>query len=251
MLKEALAFLKDTFSQADCAELVEIPGDGRTAYVNIGSEIKEYVVKPTTRSHTVSTVADLIAAANTWNLSGMIWVSSAAVVLIVDDDDRRDRVTLPLERSHQFKALSALEKNPKLDQLGFIRLLRIELSGAVGRSDLISAVRKIKWRTAAAGESNIQHGSESLGKTIEAEVTGAGGIPEEVIVNCPVYSNHGEREQSFGVMCDLEIIAAESKFHFKPIADELARVEDAALAGIHSRIGESLGSDVSVFFGSP
>jgi hypothetical protein len=115
---------------------------------------------------------------------------------------------------------------------------------------LLTAVRSIKFRTSEAGASTIQQGNESLGRTIEAEVTGAGDIPESVLVSCAVFSNPGEREKTFTVGCDLEIVPAEKKFRFRPIPDEIERVTDAALAGIRDRIADTL-QDIAVFYGSP
>ena len=109
----------------------------------------------------------------------------------------------------------------------------------------------IKFRKSDSGASSIQHGSESLGRTIEAEVSGAGDIPESVVVSCPVYANHGEREKTATIMYDLEIVPADGQFRFRPIPDELERVIDAALDDIRTRIVDALPDGSAVFFGSP
>lgn len=250
MLKEALDYLGGTFKKAHEARLLAIPGDGRKAFVDQGGTIVEHAVTPPLRTHIVDSVDDLISAASLWNAKPTIWIAPEAVVLVTDDADRRDRVTLPLVKSHQFSTLLSLQKNGGMDQSQFIRLLKVDLAGAVGRQDLITAVRKIKWRAGASGESNITHGSESLGRTIENEVSGAGAIPEDVVVNCPVYQNPGERDFTFGVLCDLEIVPSECKFRFKPLADEIEKVTVAALDGIRSRIQDGV-DGAAVFYGKP
>lgn len=250
MLKEALDFLRDRFTVAAGAKLLNVPGDGRIAYVDQGGTLHQIAVTPPLRGHTVNSVDDLIAAAAKWNASPVVWINGQNIVLVTDDGDRRDRVTLPLVKSAAFSRLTALAKDPELDQAELIRTLRVDLQGTIRRAELLAAVRHIKFRASSSGQSIVQHGNESMGKTIEAEVTGAGDIPETVVVECAVFSNPDEREKSFTVGCDLEIVPADSTFRFQPIPDELERVIDAALHGIRDEIVAELG-DVSVFFGSP
>lgn len=250
MLKEALEFLSGKFSKSESAKLLSIPGDGRTAFIDQGGAIHEVPVVPDLRSHTVKSVDDLCHAAGKWNKAPVVWISDAAIVLLPDDADRRDRVSLPLIYSAAFQRLLSLAKAPVLDQLSLIRTLRIDLQGTVGRADLLTAVRQIKFKTHESGASSITHGNESMGRTIEAEVTGAGNIPDSVLVSCAVYSNHGESEERFTVACDLEIDVKEQKFRFRPIPDEIERVTFQALEGIRGRIAEQL-DGVSLFYGSP
>lgn len=250
MIQEALEFLRDRFSEAEAARLVNIPGDGRKAYVDQAGKVTPYDVTSPLREHRVNSVADLIAAAGKWNTSPVVWINGDAVVLVPDDADRRDSVTLKLSKSAAFAKLICLNQSPVLDQQALVRVLRIDLQGTINRVALLTAVRNIKFRVSDSGASSIQQGNESLGRTIEAEVTGAGDIPESVVVSCAVFANPGERELTFTVGCDLEIVPADKKFRFRPIPDEIERVTDAALQGIRERIeGELKG--VAVFFGSP
>jgi hypothetical protein len=64
-------------------------------------------------------------------------------------------------------------------------VLRIDLQGTINRAALLTAVRNIKFRVSDSGASNIQQGNESLGRTIEAEVTGAGDIPNRLSSRAP------------------------------------------------------------------
>lgn len=250
MLKEALEFLAKTITTGNAAKVLPIPGDGRKVYVDQAGELRGLDIPPSVRGHLVETVTDLVAAAERWGKEGVIFINSDAVTLVTDDSDRRDTVILPLRKSHAFQTLERLDKTPSLDQVQFIRLLRIDLQGAANRADLLTAVRKIKFRQSSAGESNVQHGSESLGRTIENEVSGAGNIPEQLAVTCSVFANPGLDEIEHSVMCDLEIVATESKFRFRPLPDELADVQSAALAEIHGQLMDKLDS-IGIFYGTP
>ncbi len=251
MIKEALEFLSQRVATHHAAKVVQIPGDGRKVYIDQGGKMETIDVAPALRKHTVHSVADLIEAAKRWNAKPTIWVSDKAIVLVTDDSDRRDSVTLPLTKSAGFLRLEALENSPVLDQLGMLRTLRIDLKGTAGRADLLTSIRSLKWRQSASGHVDVQQGKESLGKVIENEVTGAGAIPEEVMVSVPVYSNPGESKKSYPVLCDLEVIAADQEFRFRPVADELRNTLTLAQSEIVGEIGAALPSDVAVFFGTP
>ena len=112
----------------------------------------------------------------------------AAVVAILDDDTRRDRVTLHLNETALFTFLKTLPKSQGFDQPQMIRLLRTTLANSVGKQEILAAVRKVKFRQLASGETSIQHGNESMGQQIENEVTGAADIPDTLVVDTPIYS---------------------------------------------------------------
>jgi|SRR5580700_3591250 hypothetical protein len=233
------------------AREIKIPGDGRTVLFEREGEFVTRDVPPANRAHTVATAQDLIASAKKWGAGGVIWISPTQAVLVTDDADRRETVTLPFSEGKTWKFLSGLEKgNGCFDQPAMIRALRTELVNAANQPDILTTVRKIKFRTLAAGTSDLQHGNESMGQQIENEVSGAGEVPERLTVDTHVYSNLGEREVKFSVALDLEIDAANRRFILKPIADEIERVSQAALLDISDRIAQAL-PDYPLFFGRP
>lgn len=250
MIKEALDFLSTMFTKASSAKKLDVPGDGRKVFFDQNGTVAAFDVTPGLRKHTVNSVVDLIEAAKRWNDAPVIWLAADKVVLVTDDGDRRDSVTLPLVKSAAFETLLKLADKPVVDQQQLIRILRIDLQGTINRANLLTAIRSIKFKTTDSGHANVQQGNESMGRLIEAEVTGAGDLPETVAVSCAIYSNHGEREKTYTVNCDLEVIASEKKFRFHPLPDEIERVTDAALTNIEAQIAEAL-KDVPVFMGTP
>lgn len=247
MLVQALEFLFAAARDAKAARILPIPGDGRTCYVEHCGEIHEYTVAPLHREHTVESVADLIAAAKRWGDQPVIWVSGTQVVLIPTDADRRDTVTLPLVESQQ---LLFLRQCKAFSQIEMIRALRTSLVGAEKRAELITAIRSLKWRTSSEGSADIQHGKESLGRSVENEVTGSGIIPELIVVTGPVYRNLGEENNLFSIGCDLEIDAPQQRFLFKPLPDEIDSAVSLGMASIRERILAEL-PDVPVLYGTP
>lgn len=252
-IKEALQYLFERGAETEkCARarILEVPSDGRTVVIEHKGELIDRTVPPDLRNHTVESVADLASAAKRWKPDPAIWIDGKQIVLIPDDQDRRDRVTLPLKQSAVFSCVKKLAEQPKMDQQQLIRLLRHELRNAVNIATILTAVRKIKFRSLTQGHADIQHGNESLGRQIESEVVGADAIPEGLTVPTNVFSNPGEIDLVFPVTLSLEIDVSAQKFLLKPMPDEIERVEDQALADIRERIEDGL-PGVPVFFGRP
>lgn len=247
MIVQALEYLFKAAHDAQSVRVLSVPGDGRTCYVDQRGDIHEISVAPPLRTHSVDTVADIIVAAKRWNTNPVVWVSGQAVVLVPDDDDRRERVTLELHETEQF---AFLQECGHFSQADMIRAFRTKLLGAEKRLELIAAIRSLKWRTSAEGSSDVQHGKESLGKSVESEVTGSGIIPELVVVNCAVYRNPGEEANQCAVGCDLEIDAVKQQFAFRPLTDEIENAVAVAIGSIRARIAEAL-PGVPVLYGSP
>lgn len=252
MLKEALDFLFSQSHKSKEARLLNVPGDGRTVYVDQDGHLTPLVIPPKPRESLVDSVDDFCNALISYGKSGnsSVWLCGEKLVAITDDSDRRDRVTLPLRKSSAYQKVLQLAGTPLATQQQLIQLLRVELTGVNGRNDLLTAVRSIKFKQSAEGHSNIQHGNESMGRIIENEVTGAGNLPEELHVTLPLYDNPGERGKQYVIDLDLEIIAADSKFRLKPLPDSLEAAQASALESIRNEVTEQL-DGVRIFYGTP
>lgn len=165
------------------------------------------------------------------------WYNRHEVSVVLDDTDRRDVVSLPLTLSHPLRKLSSLEANRTLwwAQKDFINLLRIDLAGCLGAAgNLLAVVRQLKFRQLAQSAGDLQHGKASLGKAIEAELTGAGSLPEQVVLHVPVFLNLVLPTQP--VLCALDIDPANEKLALIPLPGAL----EQALRGGESDIAEKL-----------
>jgi hypothetical protein len=268
VLQEALDFVFDKAETYAAREekdvhprlVSEVPSDGRTVTIEYEGKLTEHRVPPPLRKHKVESVEDLVEAAKVWGTQSdgpehgagtVIWIDGNQVVLVPDDSDRRESITLPLTKSAVFLKLEALGKgNGVMDQATLVRLLRRELRKANEQSVILAAVRRIKWRSSDSGHASISHGNESLGRTIESEVSGASDIPETLTVPTNVFKNPGEEDVQFTVGLDLEIDTGNQRFLLSPMPDEIELAIAFALRSIRDRITKEL-PDVAVFFGTP
>lgn len=248
MIREALALIQETTRKADAAEFVDIPGDGRSCYVQLGGQITQFTVDPPCRHHLVHTLDDLIAAAElaAGDAPLTIWHGLSEVVLILDDRDRRDRVTLKLQFSRAYQTLHALDTEPRpLDQKTFVRTLRFDLG--VDKAD-VAPWRRLEWKSTGSAVGEVEKGRDRMGRDIAAEAQGIQELPDSLLVQIPVYDQKGCRD-AYPIRCDIEIDAPAQRIIFRPVPGEMQVLMDMAQASIHEAL-QSV-ENAKVFFGSP
>ena len=242
MFRQALELIQETAQRAQEATLIpELSGDGRTAFVQQGEEIKQFAIPPKPRDHQVHSLVDLILYARRQEVKApVVWHGCQGVVLVIDDADRRDHVSFPLTASKRLLTLQKLaDDKPAFDQAKFIRLLRVDLG--MDNLKVVAQFRKLDFAFGNEGSGEVRHGSDRLGKTITAKVAGVDELPDELDLPVPVYQQTGER-QEYIVRCAIEIDTVNQKFQLVPLPDELERVSDLAQASIHDRLTAALGA---------
>ena len=248
---DTLKQIQFTAQEAQKAEtLPQLSGDGRQAFVRIGSEIKEFAIGPPVRQHVVHTLADLISYADAnEDQPEVVWFGPVGVVLVIDDADRRDRVVFPLSLSPRFETLRHLQLEKEwFSQPNFVRMLRVDLG--LDNVAVVSKFRKIQWASGSESEGNIQHGSDRVGKSVLAKVQNIDDLPDELNVSIPVYQQAGERDE-YIVKCLIEIDTVNQLFQLVPRPDELERVVDLAQDGIRNRLTAALGTAFPIYYGQP
>jgi hypothetical protein len=216
-------------------------------------KISQVDAEPKPRAHTAGDLATVAAFAIKYADGAAIWYSRYGVTCLTDDQTRRDLVSMPLSFSPQILRLVELEKNrPAIKQAEFIRLLRITFAGCLGQAgNLLEVVRKIRFTVNTGGGSEIRQGKVSIGKTLEAELSGAAALPEYVVLDVPVFEA-GAMAWQFEVQCALEADAQTETFQLIPLP---GCVEGALTQGeqkLASEIGRLLGdSQVPVYYGTP
>lgn len=265
MKEEALLFLRDLAREAAAPQLVDV-GDPRKVAFTYKGEITTNDKPPSPRAHTVKRLADLVDLANDFGGTPaglekdvkpkgtpVVWYDEAAVVVVFDDAGHRlERATLKLETSQVFAKLEELAKTKaKHDQRAFVRLLRIDLAGTLDPVLLLEKVRKVRFENGATTEASVGRQRESLGRSITSECrTDGGDLPEEVVLQVPVYQTNGQREP-LPCRCSVEVDAAEGSFRLLPLPDELSRVRQFAVSRIADELIASLVPSVPCYCGTP
>ena len=253
MIKEALDRI---IALADPATVLVYEDPYRKIYLREGEEIS--VEKPSMpRDHKASDVATVISLANRFAAESeslpAVFFNEAKVIALLKDgiDESRERVTLSLEFSAQFKLLRAINSGTWFDQKAFIRFLRIELAGALATNVLLEKVRKIKFENGVVTTGNVGRQQESLGRIQTSSTTSlAGDLPEVVQLSVPVYANPGELDL-YPVDCAIDDDAKAEKFQLIPLAGQLDRAVQLAVGSIAQRLSQDLTAGIPFYHGSP
>jgi len=246
---ETLRLIQETAQRAQQPLPVGIT-DPRNEHFVIGGEHKIIPIPPADRDHQVGSLQDLINyVVGVVDSQPVIWHAVDGVCLVIDDADRRDRVTFPLTASEQAAAIKSVAGEP-LKQAALIRLLRFQIGAD---PLLIDKFRRLDWSHSTEGRAEVRHGKESLGKDIEAKVQGVDELPEEIIVEIPLYTQQGERDE-YAIRLGIDIDAVNQNFRVSPLPGELQSAIDSHQDSIRSRLGlELAGAEVPVpiYYGSP
>jgi hypothetical protein len=256
MLKDLFAYVSAQAVAAEAPKPLPVK-DPRAVHLFAAGAPFKVEAPPPPRAHKVGSVADLCALADRFAAGGAtpaVWYNEDVVVLVIDDgelDHRAERATLELDFSRRFLALRGLEaSNEWKNQKDMIRLLRIDLAGCLAPSALLTPLRKVRYETGSAGTADRQHGRESVGREVTSQVHASDSLPEEVFLECPVWSTPG-LTKTFAVRCTFEIEPEAGLFRLKPMADDLERVVGLANEHLCGELKNGIGEDVPVYHGAP
>lgn len=268
MITEALEFLAEQAKAAVTAEqqiqVLKLPGedDSRYAYVSSTGELKLMDARPSRRRSVLQSVGEVSAYCQ-WlisehNSAPAVWYAPDGVVIVhndIADADRRDVTRIPLSFTDQFKTIRSL-KGSTFDQRGVIRLLRYSLHDCLGESGayFLKEVRSIDFKSFTTGHGDYSNGRVSLGREIEEEVQTRtkNPLPDEIVLNVPIYTDPTLRGMKFPIRIGVEIEASNQTFALAPLAGELENVLDAVMEKVRDQcLPAEGGDDYEVFFGQP
>lgn len=255
MLKELVEKIGALAVEAHGVEVVTPPGEPKHRYAirKPDGTLEWFEATPPPRQHAVRSVEALVDVARHFKEDGCLptcWYSRTGVVLVVNEmAGRRDRVTLPLGLSVPLTDLMLREaKRQPVGQAQLVSLLRTTLARCV-RGNLLEMVRRVNFSQSAAGHGELHHGKSSIGKSLQAELTGAAALPENVTFDVPVFSGHFHTVQP--VECALEVAPETQTFTLVPIPGDIERAVALGEAALGSRLAAGLKDEVSVFYGEP
>ena len=261
MLKELLEHIGSLAIQAELPKHIpSAPEPSHCYWLALpGGKLQRVEAEPPPRQHRAGDLTALVEMVQRQarQIDGgdtgcVLWYSRSSVTLLLDDETRRDRLTLPLSLHPQLVKLQALEeKKPTFDQKGFVALLRIDLAGCLGPAgNLLDIVRKVQFKQRQDGNSTVAHGKASIGRSIESELTGAGIIPEECLLDVPVF--HGPLgKRRYRIACAIEVDAANERFQLVPYPGSIEFVICEAEQDVGEDLRAGVGEAAAVYYGVP
>lgn len=238
VIQEAIAKIQQLADEARQPHVLKPAQEpGHVYYLVEGDEAHLKFAEPPPRDHRVAdlpTLAELCLRFASDERPVALWYGKGGVEAIFDDDEgRRDRARLALTPSRQMAVLSQWASELKwLEQTHLVRVLRAVFPHAFASAGVVDVFRRLKFRQASSGEKVVEHGRASLGKSIEAELTGASSVPEELQFHVPAFCEGGFRIMCL-IPCVVEIDPAAERIAIMPTAGAL----DAAWDDVEQELG--------------
>jgi hypothetical protein len=255
MIADAIKALVELGRAADAPQPLAV-SDPDNLHVVLGGKMTVVPRPLPPRGHKPETLDDLVALANRFagaDHSPVVWYSAGAVVVVLNDDDRRDSTaTLELVESELFTKVRELAAFRRaMTQKELVRLLRIDLAGALEPAALLNPVRRMTWSSSGETRATVERNRESMGKDIALTVRADADIPEEVNLRVPVFANPGEGEHDVLVRCAVDVEPLEQTFRLIPLPGEVDNAVHTALADIAARLQQTLNDGVPAYQGTP
>lgn len=231
-LAQAIKEIERLVTAANRTTLLEARGERGGVYFLVGPDgrAERVLAEPAWSAERLATPAELLRfIQERAGEKSAVFFGESGATFFYDRDDRRAKASCELVTSPQYQWL-AHAKGGVMSQADLVRLLRITFRGCLpADGNLLALVRNLKFSTAGEAAVSIQHGRESLGKRVEAAVTGEGVLPEEVTLFIPVFENHPFKAR---VACALEVCPHEQGFRLTPYPLEVRNALDAAVEDV-------------------
>ena len=253
MIHEALELLRDEFRQGlEPQEIKAGDPHSTTIFLPAAKEIRTFTHAPPPRQHSFVTIEGFVEAVKKYGKDAdpTVYVSLAAVVAVLKDDgegQRDSRITLKLVPSVVFAELERL--NTALSQDQMVRLLRTTLSLCEWNKPIRESIEVIKWIRNDEGNSDVSSGRNSLGREVQAAVSGLKSpIPETASCKFLPYPTI-DGVAPVEVTCNLIVDHTKQTFLLQPQPHAVDKARNDAQQLMLDVLGEALECDV--FIGTP
>lgn len=192
MLKEAIEFLTGLGMRALAPQIFGANAEpAHVYYLRQGDSVERIEAARKPALHEVDDMLSLCRLARRWDEQGIgeseFWIGQNEITLTANET--RDRASVALFVSPQMHAVREAEGAIVWrDQGAIVRMLRTVFGGALESEATVDLFRRLKWRSSNQGERVVEHGKSSIGRSLEAELTGAGSIPDQIVVSIPVWN---------------------------------------------------------------
>lgn len=208
--------------------------------------VEKVEVPPPTRNHELLGLQDIVAIVKDEVISASpeVWVSNTCVAIILNRLKRREVVTCGLAHTEQFTTLLDLLSPTQLQPRQAIKLLRFDLHGA-NTEGVVQALRRVDFLRTSEGKSSVEHGKESLGRSVEAAVQQADSIPDRFTMTVPIWLGF---PYTATVACGCYLDLETERVELRVLADEIGRAVERAVKELADGIVKLV--DAPVFMGS-
>lgn len=175
-----------------------------------------------------------------------VYHSEAGIVAFLDRNAREERMTVDFRPSARSVSLNSLTGSRCFTPKEAVRFLRLELGVS---ATTLAAFRRIDFTRKSTGINDVQHGRETLGKSVESAVQKADQLPESFVVNAQMFTNPGFDDE-VKVSIDVDVNFEDEEVVLTVSPDALQDAMNATQTKIGNVLRAGLGP-IGVFRGAP
>lgn len=222
----------------------------RTLFVQHAGKLERIEAPTPPRKHTLAGIRDLVEMLSETEVAPgpEIFISPASIVAMLDGGERIQTATVPLAESVRFRLCQSLETPREFSPRDLIKFLRLELHSS-NLGALILSLSNLDFTRTSSGKTDVRHGRETLGRSVEAIVQQADNVPETFTVHVPIWSTPGcgvIKPITFGLYLNVDKQCVE----VRALSDECANARNAAMADLRESLAKSV-EHAAVFMGAP
>lgn len=257
MLKEAIEFIVKLGSESKRSRLIKgVEAHPRLADLiyleKSNGEVEEIKIPAPLRAPVFDSVDDLKKAVGVMAKSAELYVSESGIVVFLDSSDRLQTAKMPFAFSERFTTVMLIAANKS--GLSFapkdaVRFLKTKLQGT-GVAEVAKALSKVDFTRTSSGKSHVDHGRETLGKSVEATVQQADAIPESFSIDLAPFSSEGIQFYRTRIEVSLYLDMENGTVVFSVFPDEIEKAKKAVLGPIRDKL-QSMFEGIPVFMGKP
>lgn len=260
MLAEFVQSIVDLTNASTSFRSHDLPDGKNRIIMTPTGELREVPIPPPRRRWTAGDLDSFVRLLGDVDTDPIVFITQtnsgfdAAAYLCKHNRD--ETVTLNIAPSGAYTALVELHRCWH-DQKTVVQLLRDQLYDAAP-AGLIAAMRSLEFGRRNDGSRTIEHGRESLGRSVESEVKAKhGDLPETVQLTLPFFATAPFNEFQYRVHVAIDLDATNEKIRFIPRGDELTQELHRAARNIREVIDDELnGSEqgsaaIPVVIGTP
>ncbi|GJM43460.1 MAG: hypothetical protein DHS20C21_03020 [Gemmatimonadota bacterium] len=249
MLAEFFDRIVGLGSRASEATVIRDSALPRTLIISKGERIEFRRADTPLRIVTLDSFEDVLALVENEDLAPNpeVYFSESSIWVVLNSEDMRECAILDLRESRRFQTIRALESEPRsFTPKEAVKFIRYELHG-VNADSIVAALGRVDFTRRSEGRNHVEHGKESLGRSVEAQVQQADKVPDTFEVTVPVFTNSGVRHTAI-VRCGLYLDLEAERVEIRVLTDEVQFALDTTMGRIRSTLEELT---CPVFNGAP
>ncbi len=249
MLAELLERIVSLGRSADAAQILRDPALPRSVIIAKGEKFQFHDAEAPIRTMEIESMDDVLEIAQNEEIApdAEVYFSPARIVVILNRREMREYAALNLQESKRFQAVRALELEPKsFSPKQAVKFIRYELHG-VSADSLVAALGRIDFTRKSEGRHTVEHGKESLGRSVEMQVQQADKLPDAFNVTVPVFTNPGIRH-TVAVQCGLYLDVEAERVEVRVLTDQVQYALDSAMASVRASLKPLT---CPVYYGAP